>query len=177
MNLDQLKYPIGKFEWVVGLSQEALKKQIQTLRSFPKELTEMVTPISDDMLQKRYRPDGWTIAQVVHHIADSHSHSYLRCKHAILEDTPDIKDYNEDDWANLTDGSSIDIQPSLLMIQGIHLRWVLFLELLKEADFKKTYFHPQRGKHYPLDTTTALYAWHCKHHLAHIKNTLLQPYE
>lgn len=175
--LQKLKYPIGKFEWVVNLPISEVKTHINTIRHFPVELEQVLDSCKEELLQKKYRPEGWTIAQVVHHLADSHAHSYLRFKHAVLEDTPHIKDYTEADWANLPDAATSDLKPSLMLIKGIHMRWSLFLDHLKEEDFKKVYFHPERNKNYPLDTTTALYAWHCNHHLAHINNTIRHPYE
>lgn len=175
--LEALKYPIGKFEWVEDLPHSEINKSIDIIKKFPEELIHALNSYTDDLLQKRYRPEGWTIAQLVHHMADSHTHSYVRFKHAVLEETPHIKDYSEVDWASLPDASSNYLEPSLLMLRGIHLRWSLFLEQLSTADFKKFYYHPNRKKNYPIDTATALYAWHCKHHLAHVVNALDQPYQ
>ena len=127
-------------------------------------------------MRHRYRPNGWTIAQVIHHLADSHMHSYLRFKHAILEDTPSIKNYEEAKWANLPDASTIEIDYSLNLIKALHFRWVFFLKELKFKDYKKSYFHRERNKYYPLDTTLLIYAWHCDHHLAHIKNAIKKGY-
>lgn len=176
--LEHLRYPIGRFEWVTDVSPTALENHINAIREFPIILEKSLAPYTETLLKKRYRPGGWTIAQLVHHLADSHTHSYVRFKHAILEaQTPEIKDYNEDDWANTPDGAAIHIAPSLLMIQGIHERWATFLSQLQANDFKKAYHHPQRKKSYPIDTATALYAWHGEHHIAHIQNALHNPFD
>jgi hypothetical protein len=103
-------------------------------------------------------------------------HSYLRFKHALLENTPSIKDYEESQWAKLQDASSTEIDYSLNLITALHYRWTLFLRSLTQDDFKKSYFHPERNKNYPLDATLLIYSWHCKHHLAHIKNAIKKGY-
>ena len=115
-------------------------------------------------------------SSVIHHIADSHMHSYLRFKHAILEDTPSIKNYEEDKWANLFDASTTEIDYSLNLIKALHNRWVLFLKNFTPEDFKKSYYHRARNKYYPLDTTLHIYTWLCDHHLAHIKNAIKKGY-
>ena len=174
--LEQLKYPIGKFDWEADRSPEVLQKAIIKIKNFPKKLKETTAPLPPATLLHRYRPEGWTIAQVIHHLADSHMHSYLRFKHALLEDVPSIKDYQEATWANLPDASSVEIDYSLDLISALHHRWVLFLENLNEKDFKRSYFHHERNKHYPLDATLLIYAWHGDHHLAHIHNAIRKGY-
>ena len=175
-SLERLRYPIGKFDWDSELNPKTLEEAIIKIEIFPLNLTQTVSSLADKTLRHRYRPNGWTIAQVIHHLADSHMHSYLRFKHAILEDTPSIKDYEEAKWANLPDASTIEIDYSLNLIKALHFRWVFFLKELKFKDYKKCYFHRERNKYYPLDTTLLIYAWHCDHHLAHIKNAIKKGY-
>mgnify|MGYP002629508714 FL=1 len=171
-----LRYPIGKYEWNTEPSKSALELAISTLNDFPAKLNELVSGLPKTTLLNRYRPDGWTIAQVIHHLADSHMHSYIRFKYAVLEDTPAIKDYDEVKWAELPDASNDQIDYSLNLITALHYRWVVFLKELKGTDLKRTYFHTGNNKHYPLDVALIIYAWHCEHHLAHIKNALSKGY-
>jgi len=170
--IEKLKYPIGKFQWIENPSQIQLEKALEVLASFPYELDEIISGLSEKNLLKQYRQGGWTIAQVVHHLADSHMHCYLRMKHAVLEDKPIIKDYTEAEWAKTKDGSSTEISFSLDLLKALHKRWVYFLNGLKNKEWKRSYYHPERAKYYPLNTTVLLYAWHCKHHLAHIQKAL-----
>jgi len=170
--LEQLQYPIGKFVWDTDPTVEIIQEGISTIKNFPKKLNKVVSTLDTPTLLNRYRPEGWTIAQVVHHVADSHMHSYLRFKHALLEDFPSIKDYQEVQWAELPDAKNHQIDYSLDIISALHKRWVIFLEGMSKEDFKRSYFHPERQKKYPLDVTLLIYAWHCEHHLAHIKNAI-----
>lgn len=171
-DLEKLRYPIGLFDWNSERTTEVLNESVDKIEQFPALLDALVLKLPPSVLAKRYRPEGWTIAQVVHHLADSHMHSYLRFKHALLEDIPSIKDYKEAEWAKLPDASNQQIDYSLSLIRALHYRWTLLLKNLKPADFKRSYFHPERNKEYPLDATLMIYAWHCEHHLAHIKNAI-----
>ena len=175
-SLEKLRYPIGKFDWNDERSPDVLEKAIVEIKTFPSKLSETVSALPTKTIQHRYRPNGWTIAQVIHHLADSHMHSYLRFKHALLENNPSIKDYEESQWANLPDASRTEIDYSLNLITALHYRWTLFLRSLTRDDFKKSYYHPERNKNYPLDATLLIYSWHCKHHLAHIKNAIKKGY-
>ena len=168
--VDSLRFPIGKFVWVTDLSKDDIQQHIQTLQEFPVQLKTVLKDASDDFLKRKYRPDGWTVGQVVNHLADSHMHSYLRFRHALLEDTPAIKDYQEKKWAQLPDARSTDIDASLHILSGVHQRWAYLLSTLSSEDFKRGYFHPESNRVYPLETALALYAWHGKHHLAHIRS-------
>ncbi|MEK9566206.1 MAG: putative metal-dependent hydrolase [Flavobacteriaceae bacterium] len=174
--LEKLKYPIGKFEWNTTYSPADLKQALLKIKNLPVQLEELVKPLPPAVLSRRYRPEGWTIAQVVHHLADSHMHSYLRFKHALLEENPTIKNYEEVKWASLPDASSLEIDYSLHLLKALHQRWVLFLENLSPEDFKRSYIHSERNKSYPLDTTLMIYAWHGEHHVQHIKNAIKQGY-
>lgn len=168
MELEQFKYPIGKFQRPESISTEMLKEWTETIKNLPAQLTKEVENLSDAQLDTPYRPEGWTVRQLVHHFADSHLNSFMRFKLALTEDKPTIKAYNENLWADLSDSKNFPISSSLKMVEGIHERWVALLETIMADDFKKTFYHPDRNIYYPLDVVTGLYAWHCKHHLAHI---------
>ncbi len=174
--LELLRFPIGKFDWEAERNPEVLNEAIIKIQNLPLQLIETAASLPPSILLHRYRPEGWTIAQVIHHLADSHMHSYLRFKHTILEDTPSIKDYEEPKWAELPDASNTEIDYSLNLLSALHYRWVLFLKNLNQNDYKKSYFHPERNKNYPLDAALLIYAWHGEHHLAHIKNAIENGY-
>ena len=170
--MDTLKYPVGTFRKPDKITAEIRSKWIQTIKDFPGEIRQLTQSLSKNQLQLKYRPGGWTICQVVHHCADSHLNSYTRFKLALTEDEPTIRPYFEDRWAELPDAKDTDITASLQIIEGLHKRWAVFLQNLTEADFKRTFYHPEAEKTYDLNETTGLYAWHCRHHLAHIKLAL-----
>ncbi|MBT6161514.1 MAG: putative metal-dependent hydrolase [Flavobacteriaceae bacterium] len=169
--LEKLKYPIGRYQRT-PFHEDEVQANIQTIAKFPALLRSRVEKLSPDDLLKSYRPGGWSIAQIVHHMADSHMHSYMRFKHAVLENHPTIKDYEEADWAQLEDAKTIAIRHSLDLLEALHHRWVIFLESLSERDFYKAYYHSGYKKDYPLHIALGVYAWHGKHHLAHIQNAL-----
>ena len=123
------------------------------------------------LLQKTYRPGAWQIGQLIHHLADSHIHVYTRFKLTLTLDTPTVLDYDHDQWAQMPDAVDTDVESSLLILKGIHNRWAALIETLDSHQWERQYYHPARDKFYPLATVLALYAWHGKHHLAHIKNT------
>lgn len=133
-------------------------------------MAEATILLSDAQLDTPYRPEGWTIRQVVHHCADSHMNAIIRLKLALTEEKPVIKPYFEDRWAELVDGKSLPIEPSLKILEGVHKRWVLLLENLTASQFQRTFVHPELGTEFSLAVATANYAWHCEHHLAHITN-------
>lgn len=171
MNLEQLKYPIGKYKKADSISKELLNAWISELESFPKNLASEVELLSDEQLDTPYRPEGWTIRQVVHHCADSHMNSLMRFKLALTEDQPTIKPYREEKWAELEDSSVMPIASSLLMIEGIHNRWTYLLSKLTDEQLSRVFIHPDHGKSIRIDENVGLYAWHCRHHLAHITET------
>jgi uncharacterized damage-inducible protein DinB len=165
--LDDLRYPMGRFSPAAGSGPGARAEQIENLRQLPGQLRAAVTGLSDAQLDTPYRDGGWTPRQVVHHVADSHSYAFLRARHALTEDWPEIKAYNEAAWANLADSRTLPVEVSLQQIAALHTRWVALLESLSEEDFQKGFSHPERGR-MNLATALALYAWHGRHHTAHI---------
>jgi uncharacterized damage-inducible protein DinB len=161
-----LRYPVGKFDKsTVGPVYRA--EFIQTIADLPMKITEAVRGLDEDQLDTSYRPGGWTVRQTVHHVADSHINSYCRFKLALTEDAPPtIVPYYEDRWAELTD-SKLPIRVSLAIIDGIHQRWAALLNSMSDADFERVFKHPETGD-WTLDGALALYAWHSRHHTAHI---------
>ncbi len=166
MTEEQLKYPIGKFKVPAEYTSEAITGWINDIKEFPANLRKTVTGLTDEQLEKTYRPGGWTLRQVIHHIADSHINSIIRFKWALTEDEPTIKVYKQDEWAKLPD-SKLPIEPSLLILEGVHQRMVAMFNNLNEDDWNRTFTHPEAGL-MALKRLLALYAWHGKHHLAHI---------
>lgn len=164
--LDQLRYPVGRFAPVESTANSRAE-QIRIIGLLPKRLCAAVSGLSNAQLDTPYRDGGWTVRQVVHHIADSHANSVIRFKLALTEDWPTIKPYDEKAWAELPDSKSFPLDSSLGMITGMHERWVGLLEAMSETDFQRGYVHPERGKQ-DLATALAIYAWHCRHHTAHI---------
>jgi uncharacterized damage-inducible protein DinB len=166
-DLDDLRYPIGRFGAPASSVAGIRAAQIQTLRLLSGRLREAVAGLDDAQLDTPYREGGWTVRQVVHHVADSHANAFLRFKHALTEDWPTIKTYDEAAWAELADSKTLPIDVSLTLIEALHGRWVALLESLTEADFQKGYNHPERGRQ-NLAKALAMYEWHSRHHTAHI---------
>jgi uncharacterized damage-inducible protein DinB len=165
-NLDDLRYPIGRFSPPASSVAGERAAQIHTLRLLPERLRAAVAGLSDAQLDTPYREGGWTPRQVVHHLADSHANAYIRCKLALTEDWPTVKPYDEAAWANLPD-SRLPIDGSLALVAALHQRWVELLEALTDEDFQKGYNHPESGRT-NLAKVLALYEWHSRHHTAHI---------
>jgi hypothetical protein len=164
--LDDLRFPIGRFSPPASSMAGVRAAHIETLRQLPGHLQDAVVGLSDAQLDTPYREGGWTARQVVHHLADSHATAFLRCKHALTEDWPTIKPYDEAAWANLPD-SRLSIDGSLALIAALHGRWVSLLESLSEEEFQKGYNHPDYGRA-NLAKALAMYDWHSRHHVAHI---------
>lgn len=166
MQLDP-RYPIGKFDRNIKVSKEIRNDFIKTIEELPVQLRKEVENLSQQQLDTPYRDGGWTIRHVVHHIPDSHINSYVRFKLALTEDNPKIKTYEEHLWAELQDTFKTPIDVSLNLLESLHARWVILIRSLTDEQFEKTFQHPEWGK-VNLSTSLAMYAWHCKHHLAHI---------
>ena len=166
--LEQLRYPIGRFSKPEIITEEVVDAFIATIEAFPNKLIHTVYGMMDEQLDTPYRPEGWTIRQLVHHMADSHLNSYVRFKWALTEDKPTIKAYDEKLWAEEKEASEAPIEVSLKLLEALHARWVLALKNLSVDDLEKVFVHPESGKEVKLATNMAIYAWHCDHHLAHI---------
>jgi hypothetical protein len=164
---EDLRYPIGDFEQNITVTPEMREKFIQTLIEFPTKIRESVKGLNNEQMQTPYRPDGWTPHQVVHHVADSHINSLVRFKLALTEETPTIKPYFEEKWAELADYKDVSIDVSFGILDGVHHRWVVLLKSMTDEDFAREFRHPDRGT-MRLDVVLALYDWHSRHHTAHI---------
>ncbi|HZF73638.1 MAG TPA: putative metal-dependent hydrolase, partial [Gemmatimonadaceae bacterium] len=141
---------------------------IATIAETPGALRSAVAGMSRDQLETRYRPGGWTVKQVVHHVPDSHLNAYTRFKLALTEDEPTIKPYNEAAWAELADSRRVPIEVSLELLDALHLRWVTILRSMDAADFRRGFKHPEQGRVLTLQQMLGLYAWHGRHHVGHI---------
>ena len=170
IELQKFRFPVGEYSPAENITPLDVKNYISTIAEFPAKLRSAVENLSDEQLNTKYRTDGWTIRQVVHHVADSHLNSYSRFKLALTEDNPTIKPYYEDRWAELPDAKSTPIELSLPLIESLHKRWVVMLKNISPNDLKRTLYHPEHKANIPLDEYMHLYAWHCDHHLAHIVN-------
>ena len=162
-----LRYPVGKFDMQGELTDAQRPALIQQLAEVPANLRAAVKGLNEQQLETPYRPGGWTVRQVVHHLPDSHMNSYIRFKLAVTESQPQIKPYEEQLWAELVDGKTAPIEISLQLLEVLHQRWVMFLQSLKPSDFNRTLLHPANGV-MTVDTLLRLYAWHGRHHVAHI---------
>lgn len=169
-NLDQLKYPIGKFQHPGTIDKHQIEAWIKIIEEFPKKLRDEISGLKVEDLQKQYRPDGWTITQVVNHCADSHMNSMIRFKLALTEDTPTIKPYHENLWAELPDSKDFPIESALKLLEGLHERWVNLMRNLSDEALERQFIHPDTDAFISLKTNIGIYAWHCEHHLAHVKN-------
>lgn len=166
--LEKLRYPIGKFSKPDVVTPAILAKAIQTIADFPQKLKATVSHLSEAQLETTYRPEGWTIRQVIHHCADSHMNCFIRIKWTLTENNPTIKFYYESLWAEGIDNKTMPIEPSLELLNGLHYRLGFVMKNLSSEELDKSYYHPQYEKTTPLKEMICSYAWHCNHHLAHI---------
>lgn len=162
------RYPIGRFAYDGDTSRAAIDRSIADIASLPSLLCAAVDGLNEEQLGVPYRDGGWSSREVVHHVADSHMNAYVRYKFALTEDAPTIKPYDEADWAKLADVKNVPIGVSLNLLEALHTRWVALLRSMPDADFERTYIHPEQKSPVPLRTVAALYAWHGRHHTAHI---------
>ncbi len=166
--LEQLRYPIGTFQKPVEISVEMLANWIIDIEALPELLRKSVEGLNEEQLLLPYRPGGWTIRQTVNHVADSHANAFIRFKLALTENTPTIKPYEEQLWAELEDGKNAPIEWSLTMLEMMHKRWVMLLKSMSEEQFDCKFMHPETKHINSLRTVTGMYSWHGKHHTAHI---------
>ncbi len=164
--MSDLRYPVGKFTWPEKITEQDRRACIQHIEEAPAKLREAVKGLSEQQLDTPYREGGWTARQVVHHLPDSHMNAYIRFKLALTEDQPTIKPYDQARWAELAD-SKLPVEPSLRLLESLHARWATLLRAMRPEDFSRTLKHPELGL-VALDKYVALYAWHGRHHVAHI---------
>jgi len=171
-DLEALRYPVGRFQRVdAPLDRAARDAHIKTIEDTPGTLRSLTGALSDALLDTPYRPGGWTVRQVVHHVPDSHMNAYIRMKLAMTEDAPAIRTYEEQLWAELPEAKHGPVEMSLDLLAALHRRWVVFLRNLTDADFARTFTHPEWGR-VRIDEGLAMYAWHCRHHTAHVEQAL-----
>jgi uncharacterized damage-inducible protein DinB len=161
------RYPIGKFNYAGPLTEQQREAFLDQIAQTPVNMRAAVKGFSDAQFDTPYRPGGWTVRQVVHHVPDSHLNSYVRFKLALTEDEPTIKAYAEDRWAELADTKATPVEVSLTLLDSLHDRWVRLLRSLTPEEWKRTFRHPELGA-MTLEKTLALYAWHGRHHVAHV---------
>lgn len=174
MDLEKLKYPIGKPQIPTDITIEHILDWIDILEIFPKRLKNLVENLTEEQLDTCYRPEGWTIRQVIHHLSDSHHNSYTRFKWTLTEEKPVIKAYYEDRWAALFDSKTAPIQLSLNILTALHAKWVYFLKGLGEAQLNQLFIHPDGNEEVSLKENIGIYAWHCNHHYAHIEHLMIR---
>jgi len=161
------RYPIGKFSFEGPLTAEQKKQYLNDIEQTPARLRTAVRGLSDEQLNTPYRDGGWTVRQLAHHVPDSHMNAYIRFKLALTEDEPTTRPYMEDRWAELLESKQAPIDVSLALLDSLHQRWTMVLRNIPDADWKRTFRHPEMGL-LSLEKTLALYAWHGRHHVAHV---------
>ncbi|MBS1772476.1 MAG: putative metal-dependent hydrolase [Bacteroidetes bacterium] len=168
-NLEQLRYPIGRYQKPDSYTKADLQEWISVIEALPGWMDLCIENLDEHQLQTPYRPDGWTIIQVVHHVADSHMNAYIRLKLGLTENNPTIKPYAEAEWAKLPDVSAVPVNVSNTLLHALHRRWVVVLKNMKDSDWECTVYHPEKERTITLWELTALYAWHSRHHTEHIR--------
>ena len=166
--MEHLQYPVGRYVKPDGYAPEQLQEWIKILDVLPSWMDACIENLDERQMQVPYRQGGWTIQQVVHHVADSHLNAYIRLKLALTEDNPTIKPYDEKAWAELIDTKVVPVNISVTMLHTIHRRMVAILQNMKPSDWNRTYFHPEHQRQFPIWEMVAMYAWHSRHHTAHI---------
>lgn len=165
---DDLRYPIGRYKAPENIDMDQINTWIESIDAFPEQLIEVMNELSESDLEKLHREGGWTIRQLVHHVADSHLNSFLRFKLALTEDNPTIKPYDEVKFSHLNDSENGPVNMSIGLIKSLHKRWVYLMKNMSKEDWERTFYHSEMGKSISLKWTLGLYAWHGDHHLAHI---------
>jgi uncharacterized damage-inducible protein DinB len=165
--MTDLRFPVGKFDIAGPFPESDYPRLIAEIAEAPGALRSAVAGLSRDQLETPYRPGGWTVKQVVHHLPDSHMNAVTRFKLALTEDEPAVKAYDEAKWAELSDSQRVPIEVSLDLLDALHMRWVALLRGMDTADFRRAIKHPERGP-MTLAQLLGMYAWHGRHHVAHI---------
>jgi hypothetical protein len=174
-DLDRLRYPVGPFERLkTPLDTATRTGMIDTVERAPARFRALANGLSERQLDTPYRPGGWTVRQVIHHVPDSHLNAYIRMKLAVTEDVPAVKTYDETRWAELHEAKAAPPEMSLALLESLHRRWVLFMRGLSDVEFQRAVMHPEWGR-IDVAELLALYSWHCRHHEAHIRLALGQP--
>lgn len=169
---EELRYPIGRFSAPASSMPGIRLANIHTLKMLPQRLRQAIDGLSEEQLDTPYREGGWTVRQVVHHIADSHANAFIRFKLSLTEEWPSIKPYDQAAWAELVDSKTQPLESSLAIIDGLHARWAVLLEAMDGEDYHKGFEHPEHGR-LTLAKALAMYDWHSRHHVAHITNLRL----
>lgn len=167
-DLENLRYPVGRYQRRGKVDAAKREEWIGEIERLPENLQRAVKGLTDAQLERPYRPGGWTVRQVAHHVADSHLNSYMRFRLAVTEDKPTIKTYSEADWAELADAKAAPVEISLALLEALHARWVLLLRSFGEDEFARTAMHPEWGE-MSVEELLGHYEWHCRHHVAHIE--------
>lgn len=171
-SMENLKYPIGRYKQPLIIKPATIEKWIAAIEEQPTKFRALVENLTEEELNLPYRPEGWNIRQVIHHVADSHLNSLIRFKWTLTEDNPTIKAYYEDRWATLEDYNQTPIEVSLRLLESLHQRWVVLLKSLTPEQLKRTFVHPESGDTIALDALIGMYAWHGNHHVAHVEQAL-----
>jgi hypothetical protein len=167
-NLEQLKYPIGRYQKPGAYTPQLIGEWVTILSALPSWMDVCIENLDEHQLHVPYREGGWTIQQVVHHVADSHMNAYIRLKLALTEDNPTVKPYDENTWAVLPDTNLVPVNVSVTLLHSLHRRMVALLQNMQPSDWERTYYHPEHKRDFPIWEMVAMYAWHSKHHTAHI---------
>jgi len=167
-DLELLKYPIGKYQKPAAYTPELLHEWISIIEALPSWLDVVIENLDEQQLQTPYRPGGWTVNQVIHHLADSHINAYVRVKLALTEDNPQVKPYEEALWAELPD-KDVPVNVSITLLHALHRRWAVLLKHLSPANWERTFYHPDSKRNFPIWEVTAIYAWHSRHHMEHVR--------
>jgi len=174
MDVESLQYPIGRMSIPEIISEKDIQEWVIDLETVPQQLYEVLQNVSEEQLQLTYRPGAWTIQQLVHHLADAHMNSFIRIKLALTENVPTVKPFDENLWVLTPDSKTCSYEYGLKLLEGVHYRMVHLIKNLTRDELNKTYYHPDSQKNITIKETLGIYAWHARHHLAHIKLALNQ---
>jgi len=176
IDIEALKYPVGKWTKPSEYEANKIKIWIDEIRFFPEQISIFLQDLPESSFSFRYRPEGWTLRQLAHHVVDSHMNAYIRHKLAYTESEPRITPYMESLWAELEDVKTVPVKNSLQLLHDLHLRWTVFLDSLDQTNLQKGFYHPEHERLISIQESISMYAWHCRHHLAHDKLALKNPF-